>query len=67
MFRDEEFAMLYCPDNGRDSAPPSLPSTALLLQAHDTLSDEEAKARAACDVRWEVLQHVERDADGAAI
>ena len=43
MFRDEEFAMLYCPDNGRDSAPPSLPSTALLLQAHDTLSDEELR------------------------
>ena len=24
LFRDEEFAKLYCPDNGRDSVPPSL-------------------------------------------
>ena len=32
LFRDEEFAELYCPDNGRDSVPPSLVPTALLLQ-----------------------------------
>ena len=24
LFRDEEFAELYCPDNGRDSVAPSL-------------------------------------------
>jgi hypothetical protein len=24
LFRDEEFAELYCPDNGRNSVPPSL-------------------------------------------
>ena len=24
LFRDEDFAELYCPDNGRDSVPPSL-------------------------------------------
>ena len=24
LFRDEDFADLYCPDNGRDSVPPSL-------------------------------------------
>ena len=31
LFRDEDFAELYCPDNGRDSVPPSLVATALLL------------------------------------
>ena len=45
LFRDEEFAELYCPDNGRDSVPPSLVATALLLQAYDKVSDAEAKQR----------------------
>ena len=30
-FRDEDFAALYCADNGRPSVPPSLLATALLL------------------------------------
>lgn len=59
MFRDEDFAMLYCPDNGRNSVPPSLLATALVLQAHDGVSDEEAKARADFDVRWKVALGVE--------
>ena len=54
LFRDEEFAELYCPDNGRDSVPPSLLATALLLQTHDRVSDDEAKARADYDIRWKV-------------
>ncbi len=54
LFRDEEFAELYCRDNGRDSVPPSLLATALLLQNHDRVSDEEAKARADYDIRWKV-------------
>jgi hypothetical protein len=33
---------------------PSLLATALLLQAHDGVSDEEAKARADFDLRWKV-------------
>ena len=32
LFSDDDFAEIYCPDNGRDSAPPSLLATALLLQ-----------------------------------
>ena len=45
LFRDAEFAEFYCSDNGRDSVPPSLLATALLLQSHDKVSDSEAKAR----------------------
>ena len=30
LFRDADFAEFYCPDNGRDSVPPSLLATALL-------------------------------------
>ncbi len=54
LFRDEEFASLYCADNGRNSVPPSLLATALVLQAHDRVSDEEAKERADFDLRWKV-------------
>ena len=32
LFSDDNFAEIYCPDNGRDSVPPSLLATALLLQ-----------------------------------
>ena len=46
LFSDDDFAEIYCPDNGRDSVPPSLLATALLLQTYDKVSDAEAKARA---------------------
>jgi len=61
LFRDEEFAELYCPDNGRDSVPPSLLATALLLQGHDRVSDDEAKGRADFDIRWKVALGVAVD------
>jgi hypothetical protein len=54
LFHDEDFSDLYCSDNGRPSVPPSLLATALLLQVHDGVSDEEAKARADFDLRWKV-------------
>ncbi len=54
LFGDEEFTELYCPDNGRESVPPSLLATALLLQTYDKVSDAEAKQRADFDIRWKV-------------
>ena len=54
LFKDGDFAKLYCRDNGRDSVPPSMMATALLLQTHDKVSDEEAKERADFDIRWKV-------------
>src|SRR5919204_5636330 len=54
LFRDEDFAALYCRDNGRPSVPPSLLATALVLQTYDGVSDDEAKQRAAYDLRWKV-------------
>ena len=59
LFRDCDFAVLYCGDNGRDSVPPSLLATVLLLQAHDRVSDAEAKARADFDLRWKVALGIE--------
>ena len=60
LFRDADFAELYCLDNGRVSVPPSLLATALLLQAHDKVSDAEAKARADFDIRWKVALGIDR-------
>jgi len=43
LFRDEDFAEIYCPDNGPPSVAPSLLANALLMQTHDKVSDEEAR------------------------
>ena len=59
LFRDSDFAEFYCADNGRDSVPPSLLATALLLQSHDKVSDAEAEARADFDIRWKVALGIE--------
>jgi hypothetical protein len=59
LFGDEDFAKLYCPNNGRPSVPPSLLATALVLQAYDGVSDEEATRRAAFDLQWKVALGIE--------
>ena len=59
LFRDEDFAALYCRDIGRSSVPPSLLATALWLQAHDRVSDAEAHRRATVDLSWKVALGVE--------
>jgi hypothetical protein len=59
LFRDADFAELYCRDNGRPSVPPSLLATALVLQTYDGVSDDEATRRAAFDLQWKVALGVE--------
>src|SRR5215467_2624151 len=59
LFRDQDFAALYCRDNGRPSVPPSLLATALVLQTYDGVSDDEAKQRADYDLRWKVALGIE--------
>jgi hypothetical protein len=61
LFRDEDFAELYCRNNGRPSVPPSLLATALVLQTYDGVSDDEAKQRADYDLRWKVALGIELD------
>jgi len=61
LFRDEDFAAIYCQNFGRPSVPPSLLAIALLLQTHDKVSDAEATARAAFDMRWKVALGIELD------
>ncbi len=62
LFGDADFASLYSVSSGRPSVPPSLLATALVLQTHDRVSDEEAKERADYDLRWKVALGVEVDA-----
>jgi transposase len=63
LFSDDDLAELYCPDNGRPSLPPSLLSGILLLQFYDDVSDAEAIARLAFDLRWKVALTLALDFD----
>lgn len=64
LFRDEDLAEMYCPDNGRPSLPPSLLSGITLLQFYDNVSDEEAVERTRFDLRWKVALHLPLDFPG---
>jgi len=59
LFCDEDFASLYCLDNGRPSIAPSILAVALLLQWYDNVSDEEAARRAKLDLAWKVALGLE--------
>jgi hypothetical protein len=62
LFADERFADFYRAGWGRPSVPPSLLATALVLQAYEGISDEEATARATYDLRWKVALGIGLDA-----
>ena len=52
LFRDEDFAVFYAQRTGRPSVPPSQLALLTLLQHEAGVSDEEAVARSAFDLRW---------------
>jgi hypothetical protein len=60
VFADTDFAAMFA-SGGRASVPPSLLATALLLQLHDGVSDDEARDRAAFDARWKVALGLEME------
>ncbi len=60
-FRDEDFAALYCPDNGRQSVPPSLAVSLLFLRAYEGVSFAEAVERTKYDLRWKVALGLEME------
>lgn len=51
LFPDEEFADLFC-DRGRQSIPPQIVATVMVLQRIEGLSDREAVERFSFDLRW---------------
>src|SRR5437660_10045238 len=54
LFRDEDFAILYCRNNGRPSVPPSVAVSILFLRAYDSGSFVEVIERTKYDLRWNV-------------
>jgi hypothetical protein len=61
LFRDEDFAALYCPDKGRQSVPPSLAVSLLFLRAYEGVSFAEAVERTKYDLRWKVALGLEME------
>jgi hypothetical protein len=61
LFRDEDFAALYCADNGRISVPPSLAISILFLRAYEKVSFVEAIERTKYDLRWKVALGLEME------
>src|SRR2546428_13639796 len=59
LFRDEDFAILYCRNNGRPSVPPSLAVSILFLRAYDGVSFVEAIERTKYDLRGKVALGLE--------
>ncbi|MCP5022356.1 MAG: transposase, partial [bacterium] len=59
-FRDEDFEEMYG-ERGRPCVPPSQLCTAIILQAYAGISDQEAIARTAYDLRWKVALGLELD------
>jgi hypothetical protein len=52
LFKDEDFAAFYSAERGRPSVPPSQLALMMVLKEYDQVSDEEATARTAFDLRW---------------
>ena len=61
LFRDEDFAALYCADNGRTSVAPSLAISILFLRAYEKVSFVEAVDRTKYDLRWKVALGLEME------
>src|SRR5947199_8091321 len=61
LFRDDDFAILYCRDNGRPSVPPSLAVSILFLRAYEGVSFVEAIERTKYDLRWKVALGLEME------
>lgn len=61
LFRDEDFAVLYCRNNGRPSVPPSLGVSILFLRAYEGVSFVEAIERTKYDLRWKVALGLEME------
>jgi transposase len=64
LFSDDDLEMMYSPDMGRRSLPPSLMCGVMLLQFYDDASDEEAVQRLLFDIRWKVALHLSLDYAG---
>ncbi len=61
LVRDDDFAVLYGPNNGRPSVPPSVAVSMLFLRAYEGVSFVEAVERTKYDLRWKVALGLEME------
>ncbi|NQS89644.1 IS1182 family transposase [Patescibacteria group bacterium] len=55
---DEDFADMYCLDNGRTSVPPARLTKILILQNYENLSDREALEMVRLNIAWKYALNV---------
>ena len=64
LITDDDFAEMYCHDNGCSSIPPSILALTMLLQAHDDLSDRAAAEAVKANIFWKHALRVGLDYKG---
>jgi len=61
---DDDFADIYCLDNGRPSVPPARLIKVLILQNYEDLSDREALENVRFNIKWKYALNVSIDYEG---
>jgi len=61
---DDDFADIYCLDNGRPSVPPARLTKVLILQNYEDLSDREAFENICFNIKWKYALDVPIDYEG---
>jgi len=61
---DDDFADIYCLDNGRPSVPPARLTKVLILQNYENLSDREAVKMVRFNIQWKYALDVPIDYEG---
>jgi len=61
---DEEFADIYCLDNGRPSVPPARLTKVLILETYENLSDREALEMVRFNIKWKYALDVPLNYEG---
>lgn len=61
---DDEFADIYCLNNGRPSVPPARLTKVLILETYENLSDREALEMVRFNIKWKYALGVPIDYEG---
>ena len=61
---DEDFADIYCLDNGRPSVPPARITKVLILQHYENISDRKALQDVRFNIKWKYALNVPIDYEG---
>jgi len=61
---DDDFADIYCLDNGRPSVPPARITKVLILETYEDISDREALEMLRFNIKWKYALDVPMDYEG---